>query len=51
MRNCQKVNFHVDDLQRVNNYDNIPDIIFIGNKSTTKIEIILTKSDAGFTEK
>ena len=32
----------MDDLQRINKYDIIPDVIFIGTKYLTKVEIELT---------
>ena len=41
----------MDDSQIINNYDSILDVIFMGTKYTTKVEIILTKFDAEFTEK
>ena len=36
----------MDDSQKISNYDGILDVIFIGTKYTTKIEIVLTGFDA-----
>ena len=40
----------MDESQRINKYDSILYVIFIGTKYTTKVEIILTKFDAEWTE-
>ena len=42
MQNFVKRNYHMDDLQIINNYDSILDVVFNGTKYTTKIGIILT---------
>ena len=37
--------------QKINKYDSIIDVIFIGTKDTAKVEIILTKFDAELAER
>ena len=41
----------MDDSQRINKYDSILDVIFIGNEYTTKEEIVLTKFDVELSKK
>ena len=41
----------MDDSKRINKYDSILDIIFIGTKYTNKVEIVLNKFDVELSEK
>ena len=45
MRNNPENHCHMDDLQIINKYDSILDVIYFNTKYTTKIETLLTKLD------
>ena len=50
MCNCLKSSFRIYYSQIINKYDSILDVIFIGTKYTSKLEIVLTKFDVELAE-